>query len=92
MCAKVISVATFCIIGLTKIPKIEFLPLDWIYRPIRTMTVTQHLKMVQAVFSYETAIHGSMHLGSFAVGLESLPKLIDLLISFFNTFRLKKLI
>ena len=34
-----ISVAAFCIIGLTKIPKIEFLPLDWIYRSIRIMTV-----------------------------------------------------
>jgi len=30
-----ISGATFRIIGLTKIPKIEFLPLDWIYRSIR---------------------------------------------------------
>ena len=29
----------FCIIGLTKIPKIEFLPLDWVYRSIRIMTV-----------------------------------------------------
>jgi len=34
-----ISVAAFCIIGLTKTPKIEFLPLDWIYRSIRIMTV-----------------------------------------------------
>ena len=31
---KIISGAAFCIIGLTKISKIEFLPLDWIYRSI----------------------------------------------------------
>ena len=37
--SKIISGATFCIIGLTKNPKIEFLPLDWMYRCIRTMTV-----------------------------------------------------
>ena len=30
--SKIISEATFCIIGLTKTAKIEFLPLDWIYR------------------------------------------------------------
>ena len=35
----IISRATFCIIGLTKIPKIEFLPLDWIYHSIRIITV-----------------------------------------------------
>ena len=34
------SGATFPIIGLTKIPKIEFFLLDWIYRSIRIMTVT----------------------------------------------------
>ena len=38
--SKIISGATFPIIGLTKIPKIEFLLLDWIYRSIRIMTVT----------------------------------------------------
>ena len=37
---KIISGAAFCITGLTKIPKIEFLPLDWIYRSIRIMTVS----------------------------------------------------
>ena len=37
--SKIISGATFHIIGLTKIPKIEFLPLDWIYRSIRIITV-----------------------------------------------------
>ena len=37
--AKIISVAAFPIIGLTKIPKIEFLSLDWIYHSIRIMTV-----------------------------------------------------
>ena len=37
--SKIISAATFCKIGLTKIAKIEFLPLDWIYRSIRIMTV-----------------------------------------------------
>ena len=31
---EMISGATFRIIGLTKIPKVEFLPLDWIYRSI----------------------------------------------------------
>ena len=31
---EIISGAAFRIIGLTKIPKIEFLPLDWIYRSI----------------------------------------------------------
>ena len=32
---EIVSGAAFRIIGLTKIPKIEFLPLDWIYRSIR---------------------------------------------------------
>ena len=41
--SKIISVATFCIIGLTKIPKIEFLLLDWIYRSIRIMTVSHRV-------------------------------------------------
>ena len=36
---QIISGAAFCIIGLTNIPKIEFLPLDWIYHPIRIITV-----------------------------------------------------
>ena len=36
---EIISGAAFRIIGLTKIPKIEFLPLDWIYRSIRINTV-----------------------------------------------------
>ena len=36
----IISVAVFRINRLTKIPKIEFLPLDWIYRSIRIMTVS----------------------------------------------------
>ena len=31
---EIISGVAFRIIGLTKIPKIEFLPLDWIYRSI----------------------------------------------------------
>ena len=33
------SAAAFCIIGLAKIPRIEFLLLDWIYCSIRIMTV-----------------------------------------------------
>ena len=37
--SKIISAATFRIIGLIKLAKIEFLPLDWIYRSIRIMTV-----------------------------------------------------
>jgi len=36
---EIISEAAFQITGLTKIPKIEFLPLDWIYRSIGIMTV-----------------------------------------------------
>ena len=36
---KNISGATFRIIGLTKTLKIEFLPLDWIYRSIQIITV-----------------------------------------------------
>ena len=39
--SKIISAATFRIIGLTKIAKIEFLPLDWIYRSIRILMVGQ---------------------------------------------------
>ena len=37
--SKIISAATFQIIGLTKIAKIKFLPLDWIYHSVRIMTV-----------------------------------------------------
>ena len=37
------NVAAFHIIGLTKIPQIEFLLLDWIYRSIRIMTVSSSL-------------------------------------------------
>ena len=37
--SKIISAVTFRIIGLTKIAKIEFLPLEWIYRSIRIMAV-----------------------------------------------------
>ena len=39
--SKIISEATFHIIGLAKIAKIEFLPLDWIYRSIRIMMVSR---------------------------------------------------
>ena len=39
MHSKIISVSAFRIIGLTKIPKIELLPLDWIYHFIRIMKV-----------------------------------------------------
>ena len=39
--SKIISAATFRIIGLIKLAKIEFLPLDWIYRSIRIMTVDE---------------------------------------------------
>ena len=37
--SKIICGATFRIIGLTKIPKIEFVPLDWIYHSIRINTI-----------------------------------------------------
>ena len=40
---EIISGAAFRIIGLTKIPKIEFLPLDWIYLSIRINTVIDAL-------------------------------------------------
>ena len=36
---KNVSPATFHIIGLTKVTRVEFLSLDWIYRSIRMMTV-----------------------------------------------------
>ena len=36
---QIISGAAFRIIALTKTPKIEFLPLDWVYCSIRIMTV-----------------------------------------------------
>ena len=36
---NILSGAAFHIVGLTDIPKIEFLPLDWIYCSIRIMTV-----------------------------------------------------
>ena len=38
--SKIISAATIRIIGLTKIAKIECLPLDWIYRSIQIMMVS----------------------------------------------------
>ena len=41
--SKTISVAAFHIIGLTKIPKIEFLPLDCIYHAIKIMMVAHSL-------------------------------------------------
>ena len=37
----------FRIIGLTKTPKIEFLPLDWIYRSIRIMMV--HMQSMDCI-------------------------------------------
>ena len=50
--SKIISGATVCIIGLTKIPKIEFLPLDWIYRSIRVklMNIVSHFLIEQFFF------------------------------------------
>ena len=39
--SKIISAATFREIGLAKIAKIEFLPLDWTYRSIRIMTMVE---------------------------------------------------
>ena len=50
--SKIISGATFRIIGLTKIPKIEFLPLDWIYRSIRINTVLGYMLSITIVQSY----------------------------------------
>ena len=38
---KIISAATFLIIGLTKIARIAFLPLDGIYHSLRIMTFTK---------------------------------------------------
>ena len=37
--SKLITTVAFCIIGLTKLAKIEFLLLDWIYHSIRIMLV-----------------------------------------------------
>ena len=41
--SKIISGAAFRINGLTKSPRIEFFPLDWIYHSIRIMTVSHKL-------------------------------------------------
>ena len=46
--SKIISGATFRIIGLTKIPKMEFLPLDWIYRSIRIITVVASIYLCKS--------------------------------------------
>ena len=43
--------AAICIIGLTKTPKIEFLPLDWNYRSIRIMTV--HMQSMDCIPSFQ---------------------------------------
>ena len=42
---KIISGAAFHIIGLTKNPNIEFLPLEWIYCSIRIMMVSTMYEM-----------------------------------------------
>ena len=44
--SKTISIATFSIIGLTKIARIKFLPLDWIYHSIRIMAVSPHQRVL----------------------------------------------
>ena len=41
--SKIICATTFCITGLAKITKIEFPPLDWIYRSIRIIMVVSIL-------------------------------------------------
>ena len=51
---KIISGATFRIIGLTKIPKIEFLSLDWIYRSIQINTVCLHANVQVRVTIFST--------------------------------------
>ena len=43
---KIFSGAAFHIIGITKI---EFLPLDWIYRSIRIMTVFSRIDDLQVI-------------------------------------------
>ena len=45
--SKIISAATFRMIGLTKNEKIDFLTLDWIYCSIRIMTVIMGTSTVQ---------------------------------------------
>ena len=54
MHTKIIRVAAFRIIGLTKIPKIEFLPLDWIYRSVRIMTVIACAPFLQTIIRLKT--------------------------------------
>ena len=53
--SKIISGATFRIIGLTKIPKMEFLPLDWIYCSIRIITVHTSANAVTLVWGSKTS-------------------------------------
>ena len=50
--SKIISSVTFRIIGLTKIAKIEFLPLDWIYGSIPIMTVYKVYGIWPQAWSY----------------------------------------
>ena len=52
-----ISAATFRIIGLTDI---KFLPLDWIYRSIRIMTVAPSMCIILPTSSSMRAIHGQV--------------------------------
>ena len=52
--SKINSGATFHIIGLAKISKIEFLPLDWIYRSIRIITVISCKLSTCALHSFFT--------------------------------------
>ena len=59
--SKIISEATFHIIGLTKIPKIEFLPLDWIYHSIRIITVSE-MHINWSPMQYGTYFHQEGHL------------------------------
>ena len=53
--SKIISGATFRIIGLTKTPKMEFLPLDWIYCSIRIITVHTSANAVTLVWGSKTS-------------------------------------
>ena len=52
--SKINSGATFHIIVLAKISKIEFLPLDWIYRSIRIITVISCKLSTCALHSFFT--------------------------------------
>ena len=67
------SAAAFRIIGLAKIPRIEFLPLDWIYCSIRIMTVFKKMNTIDSLLS--NTIYFDMHIQSLVTNGELLLEL-----------------